>query len=181
MALSPVSYWTPRLLAEGLPNFEIERAAAQLADMDRSIGEWICVDDHFHLIEEFMPGGDLQGKRKLLSYDGAIEGRDPGNYCYGVALRNFCNGIRPQDARYHTIAPLNDETLGDIIEAILGLLWNREHGNHLDILPHISTPHLQTYVEKLMRACLQQEQCINFTAKRMNLWLTSRELSRWFA
>ena len=75
------------------------------------------------LIPLFAPDGHLQACRKPLSRDGVIEGRDLGNWCYSTSLKMLSHHFDPRRHPYNQIVNTwNDETNGDIVEAILGLV-----------------------------------------------------------
>ena len=73
----------------------------------------------------------------MLSWDGAVAanadigyvGVDLGNYVYGVALHSLRTFFGPNECRQRNLAWLNDESLGDILEAVMGLLWHTQNGS----------------------------------------------------
>jgi hypothetical protein len=102
---------------------------------DESCTHLIEMEGRTGLLHRLMPGGQQQGSRKLLSYFGGLgpdHQRDPMNWYWAVLMKAFlyqcpsmsvagsCGGLRG------ALQWLNDETLGDHWEAILGLeLWSR--------------------------------------------------------
>ena len=166
-ALSVLDYWMSRL-----------------DDKDTSCG----------LILHFMPQGSCAGFRKMLSWDGAVAanplnnnmGVDLGNYVYGTFLRCLCGFFGPNDLRYRTLVQLNDESLGDILEAIMGLWFHTQKesiylfdgGPALASLRPASVTYsmLKEYIFVLEHALHFAKQVINiFTAG--GVWTTSRELA----
>ena len=86
----------------------------------------------------FAPHGKLASFRKMMSYDGAIDGRDPGNWTYAVSLKAMSHHFSCHEHPYtEIVTTLNDETNGDVIEAILGLV------------PFFVTPYLATISPRL--------------------------------
>ena len=166
-ALSVLDYWMSRL-----------------DDRDTSCG----------LLLHFMPHGSCAGFRKMLSWDGAVAanplnnnmGVDLGNYVYGTFLRCLCGFFGPTDLRYTTLTQLNDESLGDILEAIMGLWFHTQEdsiylfdgGPALASLRPSSVTYsmLKEYIFVLEHALHFAKQVINiFTAG--GVWTTSRELA----
>ena len=77
-----LSYWQWRVSAlqgRAQPG-DFQAIAEQFARLEIAMVRWHETDDRLHVIQELMPHGRWQGLRKVLSYDGAIDGRDLGNY-----------------------------------------------------------------------------------------------------
>ena len=91
--------------------------------MSYALNKWSCLEEKMHLVGLFAPEGPLQAYRKLLSYDGAINGQDLGNWTYSTSLKVLAHFFNPRLHPYTQIVTTwKDELNGDIIEAILGLV-----------------------------------------------------------
>ena len=88
-----LSYWQWRVgaLHGGAQSADLGRIAELFAELEIAMGRWQELDDRLPLIQALMPHGQWQGLRKMLSYDGAIGGRDLTNYVYGAGIQLFCN------------------------------------------------------------------------------------------
>ena len=157
---------------------------SRLDDKDSSCG----------LVLHFMTQGSCAGFRKMLSWDGTVAanpmnnnmGVDLGNYVYGTFLRCFCGFFGPNDLRYRTLVQLNDESLGDILGAIMGLWFHTQKESiclsdggpaFASLRPSsVTYSMLKEYVFVLEHAPRFTTQVINtFTAG--GVWTTSRELA----
>ena len=105
---------------------------------------------------------------------------------YGTFLQCVCGFFGPNELRYRTLVQLNDETLGDIREAIMGLWYHTQketiylfdRGPAIASLrpPFVTYPMLKEYVFVLEHALHFMKQVINiFTVG--GVWTTSRELA----
>jgi len=171
----------------------------QLEDALAVLGYWMSrLDDNDSscgLISHFMPQGSCAGFRKMLSWDGAVAanptnnymGTDLGNYVYGTFLHCLCGFFGPNELRYKTLVQLKDETLGDILEAIMGLWYHTQKETiHLfDGGPEIASlrPPLVTY-DMLREYVFVLEHALHFMRQVINIftaggvWTTSSELAR---
>ena len=117
--------------------------------------------------------------RKIPSYEGAIRigrtgiykdlgnsngaNRDLGNYTYGVLLRSVglcgtkCKWSNTQYANVY-----NDETLGDIFEAVLGVAWRKRKGMDLPTLT-FNVEHIAVFAELVEIGVLATEKVIRIT------------------
>ena len=105
-------------------------------DLDISIGMLFNIDARYQLIDMLAPQGKLEQSRKTWSHFAGVRilgpGRDPGtpwcNYCYGFVMRCYAQHFPESHWRGYTLREqYNDETLGDIVEAILGVSWLCSH------------------------------------------------------
>ena len=131
----------------------------------------------------------MQSARKILSYEGAIrigrtglrnknDGayRDPTNYVYGVLLRSIglcgtkCKWSNSQYANVY-----NDETLGDIFEAVLGVAWRKRKGMDLPTLT-FKVEHIAVFAELVEIGVLATERVIRLT-NALGTWENSKALA----
>ena len=121
--------------------------------------------------------------RKVLSYDGTPDGKedsDAGNWNYAVCIRHMLTLFPSRDWRVQGTEQLNDETAGDIMEAIWGLLWHRQtRGPLKEAIPVrvITTETLHSYCEVMTSVVqlflkLQTEYLVG------SEWPSSHELAR---
>jgi hypothetical protein len=121
--------------------------------------------------------------RKQLSYSGGIRKdhgntsadpmvalRDPGNFTYGIIMRVLASST----SRWIDTDQYNDETLGDILEAALGLTWLSRHGLG-DLDESLRAPS-QQYFELIEQTVLACEKVIAHTIT-MGIWTDSRKLT----
>ena len=115
-------------------------------------------------------------------------GVDLGNYVYGTFLRCLWGFFGPNELRYRTLVQLNDETLGDILEAIVGLwlhtqkesIYLFDGGPSLASLPpsSVTWAMLKECVFVLEHALHFRQQVISIFAAG-GVWATSSELAFW--
>jgi hypothetical protein len=175
-----LSYWQWRVSAlqgRAQPG-DCQAIAEQFAWLEIATVRWHETDDRLRLIQALMPHGQWQGLRKLLSYDGAIGGRDLGNYYYGASIHLFCKHLGGADCRLQTLPDLNNERNGDIVEAILGLHWNRQRGMRQEVMEHVTLAQLDEYVSVMAEALLLMEQAIN-TCDRLGIWVSAPQIADW--
>ena len=133
--------------------------------MSYALNKWSCLEERMHLVCLFAPDGPLQAYRKLLSYDGAINGQDFGNWTYSTSLKvlshHFHSRLHPYSA---IVTTWNDELNGDIIEAILGLVpFLRSPGSctirapevRSAICRHLPSDDLELYIGVMAEAVTQ--------------------------
>ena len=82
------------------------------------------------------------------------------------------------DWRLQTLPHLINETHGDIVDAILGLHWNRQRGMRQDVMEHVTLAQLDEYVSVMAEALLLMEQAIN-TCHRLGIWVSAPEIADW--
>jgi hypothetical protein len=174
-----LSYWQWRVgaLHGGAQSADLGRIAELFAQLEIAMGRWQELDDRLPLIQALMPHGQWQGLRKMLSYDGAIGGRDLTNYVYGAGIQLFCKHLGGADWRLETLPHLNNERNGDIVEAILGLHWNRQRGIRQEVMEHVTLAQLDEYVSVMAEALLLMEQAIN-TCARLGIWVSAPEIAK---
>ena len=136
------------------------------------------------------PEGAWENQRKAWSYNGAVrqlsphghvveaDPRDPGNYYYAVVVRSI-GFLSSGSQSYHYKNTWNDETLGDIFEAILGMAWGaRLHphdvGKNVVAYNALLQPMAEA-IEESVRAVLD---VVELTTQ-LNVWVDSKELARW--
>ena len=175
-----LSYWQWRVgaLHGSAQSADLGRIAELFAELEIAMGRWQELDDRLPLIQALMPHGQWQGLRKLLSYDGAIGGRDLTNYVYGAGIQLFCKHLGGADWRLETLPHLNNERNGDIVEAILGLHWNRQRGMRQEVMEHVTLAQLDEYVSVMAEALLLMEQAIN-TCARLGIWVSASAIADW--
>ena len=163
-----------------------------LEEFDALIGLLREEEDRHRFFQSVAPWGDMQGLRKILSYDGAIRlsrtgirchpdddsHRDPGNYWYGVMLRSVAlAGSRFSWHNQQYANEYNDETCGDIVEAILGLAWRKRH--------NLETPgltfdydyyRLEKFVRLIEAAIIYTERVVDH-ATMLGIWESSKTLA----
>ena len=71
----------------------------------------------------------------------------------------------------------NDVANGDIVEAIMGLMWWRQQGVAVDILPGMSNIVLAEYVRVMNNALLWTELLVK-THADLGMWLDSSECAK---
>ena len=138
-------YWEARLSRQIYPDGPapskdcLDAIAAMASDFsrfDEATGKLADLERTYHLMEAVAPHGLQQSNRKQWSYCGGVrqsiesdDVRDPGNYCYGVIMRHCASSQAADDWKTHAyMHDYNDETLGDILEAILGAAWSIRTG-----------------------------------------------------
>ena len=67
---------------------------------------------------------------------------------------------------------------GDIVEAILGLHWNRQRGMRQEVMEHVTLAQLDEYVSVMAEALLLMEQAIN-TCARLGIWVSASAIADW--
>ena len=169
------------------------KMARDFSHFDTMIGNLQAIESQYHFIEQLAPHGSHQGIRKLLSYDGAVRKnrgipsrdtdkywdpsavRDPGNYCYGVVMRAWASTSSGwlQDCVQDE---WNDETLGDILEAILGSAWQLRNGQ--TIADEKTKAAYEQYTEAIEDAVIAGEIVIQHTVN-MGIWVDSKTLNRY--
>ena len=88
---------------------------------DYLLGHILFLEKAFGLIKGLLPGGLLQGRRKVWSWFGVLaDGRDAGNWAYAVVMRSLLYS----DSSLERHDQCGDVLLGDIIEAVLHLGYN---------------------------------------------------------
>ena len=167
--------------------------ARDFSDFDEMIGRLQAIESRHNFIEQLAPHGSHQGDRKRLSYDGAVRKdrgipsrdtdkywdpsavRDPGNYCYGVVMRAWASTTNGwlQDCVQDE---WNDETLGDILEAILGYAWQLRIGQAK--ADETTKAAYEQYTIAIEDAVNAGEIVIDHTV-RMGIWADSKELNRY--
>ena len=163
--------------------------ARDFTHFDNIVGSLVRFEDECGILSHLAPGGSMEGVRKVLSYEGAIrfgrtglrsknDGiyRDPGNYCYGVLLRSMgLSGTKCKWSNWQYSNVYNDEKLGDIFEAALGLAWRKRHGMDLPTLT-FSDEHIDKLAELIEVGALATESVINHTVA-MGIWENSKDLA----
>ena len=123
--MAQITYWQKKLRIEGRP----EKLADQMILFDQVVGQWHHMESKRNLVELLGHMGKYHGVCKVLSYDGTPDGKDgsdPGNWYYAVCIRHMLTLFPSRDWRVLGTEQLNDESAGDIMEAIWGLLWHRQ-------------------------------------------------------
>ena len=189
-------YWRRRLSPpKDAVNYSaaVIEMARDFSAFDGMIGRLQAIESRHHFIEQLAPHGSKQGDRKRLSYDGAVRKdrgipsrdtdkyydpsavRDPGNYCYGVVMRAWASTGSGwlEDCVQDT---WNDETLGDILEAILGAAWQLRNGQI--IVDEKTKAAYEQYTEAIEDAVIAGEIVIQHTVN-MGIWLDSKKLNRY--
>ena len=115
-------YWTVKLHREGRPL----NLRSTMVKWDEAIGRWHHMEDDHKLVELFGHDGSKCCWRKVLSYSGKPNGEDQGNWVYAVCLRHMLCLCTPNDWRYVGTQHLNDDSAGDVLRAIWGLLYHRQ-------------------------------------------------------
>jgi len=182
--------------ARGLRSWsKLVQAEDVLVVQDFWLSWWDDLETRCHLLDVFMPGGRFAGYTKLLSYDGAVAANadigyisvDLGNYVYGVALYSLRTFFGPGEYRQGNLARLNDESLGDILEAVMGLWWHIQKGS-VRLFPggpvvdslrptQVTTGMLEVYVFVMWHALHWTKSAVKvFTSG--GVWTTSRRLAR---
>ena len=168
--------------------------ARDFSDFDEMIGRLQAIESRHNFIEQLAPHGSHQGDRKRLPYDGAVRKdrgipsrdtdkysdpsavRDPGNYCYGVVMRAWASTTNGwlQDCVQDE---WNDETLGDILEAILGAAWQLRNGQ-ISVDKKKTKAAYEQYTEAIEDAVIAGEIVIQHTVN-MGIWVDSKTLNRY--
>ena len=139
-------YWTRKLAQERRP---LQLTSTMVA-WDVAIGVWWAMEEDLKLVNYFGHCGSKMGYRKALSYDGTPDGEDKGNWAYAVCLRTMLTLCTPWDWRVVGTKQLNDETAGDILEAIWGLFWRRSGARRSPTgKPPLRYAALQTLVDQI--------------------------------
>ena len=168
---------------------QVIEMARDFSAFDRMAGDLQAIESRHHIIEQLAPHGSWEGHRKLLSYDGAVRKdrglpsrgddpsavRDPGNYCYGVIMRAWASTTSGwlQDC---VLDDWNDETLGDILEAILGAAWQLRNGHA--VADEKTKAAYEEYTEAIEDAVIAGEIVIEHTVN-MGIWVDSKQLNRY--
>ena len=158
------------------------------------VGLIVRFEDRCSLLSKLAPGGCMESVRKLLSYDGAIridrsgirtcseasgwhgKYRDPGNYTYAVLLRSIgLSGTKCMWSNEQYAKVYNDETLGDILEAALGLAWRRRMGKELP-MHVVDDADLQKFAVLLEDGVLYTEKVLRHTLA-LGIWNSSKDLA----
>ena len=169
-------YWVRKLRDEDRP----QHLATMMVEWDKAVGAWHHMEEQTGLITQLCHMGPKVSYRKVLSYDGVPEDScDQGNWVYVVCLRNMLCLFPESDWRNASTKQLNDETAGDILEAIWGLLWHRENQGPLasviaDSL--VPTQQLQRYCKCMTRVVLKFVHLWPEFLKSQE-WPSSRELA----
>jgi len=118
------------------------------------------------------PGGAHQGLRKALSYNGVprrlgfvndfTNWVDAGDHCYGVIIHLMEVAGLPHDPLVWALEECNDCTLGDHLEAVMGLAWclrNRDSEGaaalqRLQFPPHFLDSYVAEFYAKLVDAAV---------------------------
>ena len=156
------------------------RRSPMMVEWDMAVGAWHHMEEQTGLITQFCHMGPLVSYRKVLSYDGVPENScDQGNWVYAVCLRHMLCLFGESDWRYVSTKQLNDETAGDILEAIWGLLWHREtQGRLASVIADslVPTQQLQRYCKCMTRVVLMFVQVWPHFIKSHE-WPSSEELA----
>ena len=169
-----------------------QKTTAILSQLDLSVGRLFDMDKKYQLIERLAPQGAWQSRRKAWSYYGGVRKRrdvalclsdgdpnavrDPGNYCYAVIMRIFADMFPAWHWRCHTYRnEYNNETLGDVLEAVLGAAWLCRH-EHTTWSPEDSKI-LDEYTLIVEQCVEDAEQVIELTTN-MGIWTSSQSLAR---
>jgi hypothetical protein len=162
---------------------DVPDVASDFAAFEYSLSHLKRLEARHGLLTRFSPEGEWSKARKASSYIGGIRSpqyvgnkdyrtalRDPGNYVYGLILRI-------SSPQYFDALHYSDCTLGDILEATLGLAWQM----HIDevTVPYLTASTSREYFLVIERAVLACEQVLKHTAA-MGVWTHSRVLARWF-
>ena len=149
-------------------------------DLDISIGMLFNIDARYQLIDMLAPQGKLEQCRKTWSYSGGVRVlgrddptavRDPGNYCYGFLMRCYAQHFPESHWRGYTLREqYNDETLGDIVEAILGVSWLCSHSRMACDPDTLAM--LNLYSEAIEQCVIHAEKVIDCTVA-MGIWKRS--------
>ena len=195
-AAAPASaeqYWQLALKNTVKDSAAVMGMARDCSNFDRKIGRLEAIESRHHFIEQLAPHGSHQGDRKRLSYDGAVRKDrgiasrdtdkywdpsavyDPGNYCYGVVMRAWASTSSGwlQDCVQDE---WNDETLGDILEAILGSAWQLRNGQI--IADEKTKARFEQYTIAIEDAVIAGEIVIQHTVN-MGIWVDSKTLNRY--
>ena len=173
-------YWQRKLRREGRP----EKLLGQMLLFDDLVGQWQQLESHRNLVELLGHMGKYDRVRKVLSYDGTPDGKegtDAGNWNYAVCIRHMLTCFPQNDWRVQGTENLNDETAGDIMEAIWGLLWHRQTQGPLeDAIPVsvITTETLHGYCQVMTSVVHLLVELIDKTLYFVGSeWPSSRELA----
>ena len=154
-------YWTVKLHREGRPL----NLRSTMVKWDEAIGRWHHMEYDHKLVELFGHDGSKCCWRKVLSYSGKPNGEDQGHWVYAVCLRHMLSLCPANDWRVVGTEQLNDESAGDILRAIWGLLYHREgrinvyhHGGGYlkDVVPESEIPVmvLREYCRRMSRVVM---------------------------
>ena len=160
--------------------------------LDESVGNLCDLDARYRVIEKLLPYGSFQHMRKTWSYYGGVRRtivpfvqdlladpyavRDPGNYTYGLLMRLLA-GLYPETDERHPVLKhqLNDEKLGDVLEAILGIAWMCRHGLHSCCADTVDI--LNQYTVIIEQCVIDAEKVISHTVA-MGTWEDSKTLAK---
>ena len=96
---------------------------------DQALAEWAELENEMKLIPRLGHMGVDSSSRKANSHAGKPDlGEDRGNWGYACCLRSMLTFFSDADWRVQGTSCLNDESTGDIMEAIWGVLWHRRSG-----------------------------------------------------
>ena len=174
-----VDYWANKLRREG----RAESLLETMVRFDISCMRWHDMETELGLIGKFGHLGQLHEKRKPLSYYGnpdvSPSGRDLGNWTYAVCMRTMLTDFKRSDWRRRGTEQLNDESAGDIMEAIWGLLYHRTtNGPLMDKVSEesISNTNLSAYCQIMTSVVLLfQDYHIDFLVRPE--WPDSRTMA----
>ena len=145
-----VNYWAKKLRDEG----RSPGLRDTMVRFDKECVRWSTMEEELGLISHFGYMGSWQQYRKTLSRDGNPDvswaGQNLGSWTYAVCIRTMLTDFPQHDWRRSGTAQLNDDTAGDILEAMCGLLLHRRtNGPHKDAIPEqlVSTEQLSAYCE----------------------------------
>ena len=132
---------------------------------DDLLGQIMVLEKHHGMLCSLLPNGSLAMCRKELSYGGVlVDGRDFGNWGYGVVMRSLFNaGLVDYDV-------CSDLLLGDVVEAMLHLGFNF-HRNEGPFL---------RYAILFATICLTLERIETWT-RSLGYWVDSRDMARLLA
>ena len=160
--------------------------------LDNSCGTLYELECRYGLLEKLAPEGSLQQTRKVWSYSGGIcknrglplsmlngdpsAVRDPGNYCYGVVMRHLASCWPDQHWLGNNCRlQFNDATLGDILEAVLGVAWLCRHGHLAGSLQDLDI--LNQYTLAIERCVVDAERVLDLVHLQ-GIWTDSKSMAR---
>ena len=93
-------------------------------------------------------------------------------------MHRLCKEQGGADWRLQTLPHLNNERNGDIVEAILGLHWNRQRGMRQEVMEHVTLAQLDEYVSVVSEALFLMEQAIT-TCVRLGICVSAPQKADW--
>ena len=169
------AYWVVKLENQRRP----KHLATMLVNWDKAVGAWKDIEEQTNLIGLLCKDGWSSKYRKELSYRGIPDDSiDQGNWVYSICLRYMLELYPPSDWRYSSTQELGDEKAGDILEAIWGLKWHRQHqGNLANVVDfsHVSNQQLIHYCKCMTGVVLMFVQFYPQFLKSSE-WPSSKEL-----